>query len=249
MRLMELQVGALTELASFDVADLEARSVRVVPLLLQTGLLSLVAGTPAQCRAPNEYARRSLQRLVAKVLSLPPAKILPLTAALRARDRAAFAAMAHLLVAKTPRTIMKQAPDGVDENLVRESAYHSLLFGALIAAAPSGVDVYVEVSVNVGVADIVVKFAGEQPVVWILEGASSVARTRRRPCRRRARRRNRTQPLSQRPSCFAAPLSCRSSRARQRRGPAAASSRAGGRSGASSPTARYRGPRSCEARG
>jgi hypothetical protein len=45
---------------------------------------------------------------------------------------------------------MKQDPDGATKDLVRESTYHSLLFGALLAAAPHGVDVFVEVSVNVG---------------------------------------------------------------------------------------------------
>ena len=164
----ELQAGARAEAMSIDIADLEARRVRVVPLLLQTGLLSVIAGTPARCRPPNEYARRSLQRMVETAIEVPPAAILPLAAALSSRDRAAFTAMALLLVAKTPRTIYKKAPDGA-EHLSRESIYHGVLFGALVAAAPPGVDVIVEASVNVGVADIVVKFAGEQPAAWILE--------------------------------------------------------------------------------
>jgi hypothetical protein len=106
--------------------------------------------------------------MVAKALSIPPAMISPLTAALLARDRAAFTAMASLLVAKTPRTIYKKAPKGA-EDLSRESIYHGVLFGALVAAAPNGVDVSVEVSVNVGIADIIVKFAGAQPADWVLE--------------------------------------------------------------------------------
>jgi hypothetical protein len=47
------------------IFSLEEQRVRAVPLLLQTGLLTLepgpaVAGRPQQCRAPNEYGRRSL---------------------------------------------------------------------------------------------------------------------------------------------------------------------------------------------
>ena len=79
----ELQAGANSEPASVDIADLEARRVRAVPLLLQTGLLSLVAGDPRQCRPPNEYARRSLQRMVATALKVEPATLAPFAAALR----------------------------------------------------------------------------------------------------------------------------------------------------------------------
>ncbi len=38
----ELQAGAFIDAVSFDIDDLPAHQVRVVPLLLQTGLLSAV---------------------------------------------------------------------------------------------------------------------------------------------------------------------------------------------------------------
>jgi hypothetical protein len=46
----ELQAGAHIDAVSVDIDDLQAHQVRVVPLLLQTGLLSAVAGQPEVCR-------------------------------------------------------------------------------------------------------------------------------------------------------------------------------------------------------
>ena len=83
-----INVAALT--TQFDIADLEAQRVHVVPLLLQTGLLSLVQSKPHYCRPPNDYARRSMQAMVATALDIPPAVIAPFAAALRDCDRTAF---------------------------------------------------------------------------------------------------------------------------------------------------------------
>jgi hypothetical protein len=99
----ELQLEFSTDAAKFDVADLESQTVRVVPLLLQTGLLSLVQANPQLCRPPNEYARQSLQHMVATVLAVPPASISPFAAALRNRDRKAFMQEVVLLFAKNSK--------------------------------------------------------------------------------------------------------------------------------------------------
>ena len=140
----ELEAGVSTDMARVDVADLRARRVRAVPLLLQTGLLSLVAGQPEQCRAPNEYARRSLQSMVSSALAVRPAELAPLAAALSARDRAAFSHFATLLFARIPRTLFKGDPGGAVDP--REAVFHAALFAALMATAPPGVTVGIEVA-------------------------------------------------------------------------------------------------------
>ena len=175
---MELQAGALAEPASFDVADLEARRVRAVPLLLQTGLLSLVAGRPGLYSAPNEYARRSMQRMIATALEVGPATLAPFAAALRSRDRAAFSAAVTLLFLQIPRTIFKRG-GGVDGR-PREAVYHAALFAALKASALPNVDVQIQSSSMLGVADIVLTFSGAPRVAaWVIEiglGTDAVAK-------------------------------------------------------------------------
>ena len=94
------------------IADFDAERVRAVPLLLQTGLLSLVAGRPQRGCPPNAYARRSLQVLVANALAAAPAALASLGAALRARDHAAFSAVVPRVFASTaPRVSDPQ--DGI----------------------------------------------------------------------------------------------------------------------------------------
>jgi hypothetical protein len=187
----ELQAGANSEPASVDIADLEARRVRAVPLLLQTGLLSLVAGDPRQCRPPNEYARRSLQRMVANALKVEPATLAPFAAALRSRDRAAFSAAVRLLFEQIPRTLAWRAsaapaakaaaaaaaaataPQGAPPaRQQREAPLHTALFGALFASAEAGVSVQLHPPSFRGVADLVIKFdgrAGAPPAAWVIE--------------------------------------------------------------------------------
>jgi hypothetical protein len=165
----ELGAGVRTDVARFDIADLKARRVRVVPLLLQTGLLSLVAGQPAQCRAPNEYARGSLQRMVSTALEVAPVALAPLAAALNARDRAAFSDFASLLFARIPRTLFKVDPGGAVGP--REAVYHAALFAALMAAAPPGVSVEIEASSLPGRADIIVRFSPPRAEAWVIDVA------------------------------------------------------------------------------
>jgi len=175
---MELQAGALAEPVSVDIADLEARRVRAVPLLLQTGLLSAVVRRPGLYSAPNEYARRSMQRMIATALEVGPASLAPFAAALRSRDRAAFSAAVTLLFLQIPRTLFKRS-GGVDGR-PREAVYHAALFAALKASALPNVDVQIQSSSMLGVADIVVTFSGAPRVAaWVIEiglGTNAVAK-------------------------------------------------------------------------
>ena len=168
---MELQVGALSEPASVDVADLEARCVRAVPLLLQTGLLSLIAGRPGLYCAPNEYARRSMQRMIATALKVGPALLAPIPAALRSRDRFAFSEAVTLLFEQIPRSLFKSGM-GVDDGglPLREAFYHAALFAALKSAALPDTNVQIQVPSVRGLADIVVTFSGAPRVTaWVIE--------------------------------------------------------------------------------
>ena len=170
----ELLAGARAVVANVDIAELEARRVHAVPLLLQTGLLSLVRGQPGLCRPPNEYARQSLQRMVTVALAATPEALTGFAAALRGRDRAAFEAATRLLFEMLPRTLFKRAVND-ERGALRESVFHAALFGALTACAPSGVDVQPQAATHRGVADIVIRFAGadaaptSEAAVWVLE--------------------------------------------------------------------------------
>jgi hypothetical protein len=169
----ERLAGVRAVTTSVYIAELEARRVHVVPLLLQTGLLSLVRGQPGLCRPPNEYARRSLQRMVTVALAAAPAALAGFAAALRGRDRAAFEAATRLLFEQLPRTLFKRAVDD-ERGALREAVYHAALFGALTACAPPGVDVQPQAPTHRGAADIVVRFAGAgaappAAAVWVLE--------------------------------------------------------------------------------
>ena len=172
----ERLAGVRADTTDLDIAELEARRVRVVPLLLQTGLLSLVRGQPGVARPPNEYARRSLQRMVETALATPPEALAGFAAALRERDRAAFEAATRLLFEQLPRTLFKRAVED-ERGALRESVYHAALFGALTACAPAGVDVQPQAPTHRGIADIIVRFAGAgagaapsaAAAVWVLE--------------------------------------------------------------------------------
>ena len=175
---MELQAGALAEPASVDVADLEARRVRAVPLLQQTGLLSVVAGRPGLYCAPNEYARRSLQRMVATALKVGPTMLAPFADALHSRDRAAFSAAATLLFEQIPRPLFKRSDGGGGKP--REAVYHAALFAALMATAAPNVSVEIEAASLAGRADILVRFSGAAPAeAWVIDvalGANATAK-------------------------------------------------------------------------
>ena len=164
----ELAAEDRADAASFDIADLEAQRVRAVPLLLQTGLLSIVAGQPTQCHAPNEYARRTLQCMVSTALQTPLATLAPFAAALRSRDRAAFSTAVRSLIENIPRTISKR--DGGEMSETREATYHAALYAALVSTAPSDVIVQIEAVVMRGRADIIIRFTGPpHPAAWVVE--------------------------------------------------------------------------------
>jgi hypothetical protein len=151
-----------------------------VPLLLQTGLLTLepgpaVAGRPQQCRAPNEYSRQSLQLLVSKALAVERSMLTLLGAALLARSHRDFTAAATRLFAAIPRTLAARdgariPRSGAAAPTLREAVFHSGLFSALASCAPAGVSVRLQVAMHSGVADIVVEFSDpSSPAVWIIE--------------------------------------------------------------------------------
>ena len=166
----ELGAGVSADSTHVDIVDLEARSVQVVPLLLQTGLLSFAEGQPQQCRPPNEYARRSLKSMLKKALAASPVTLDGFSDALGKRDVAAFEAATSLIFEMLPRTLFKRTVQGERVSL-RESAYHAALGAALLTCAPPGVDVEL-VATHRGLADIVVKFSGDAnrpPAEWVLE--------------------------------------------------------------------------------
>jgi hypothetical protein len=176
----ELATSEDFDASSVDIADLEAQRVRAVPLLLQTGLLTLepgpaVVGRPQQCRVPNEYGRRSLQLLVSKALAVERSTLTLLGAALLARSHRDFTAAATRLFAAIPRTLAARdgariPRSGAGAPTLREAVFHSGLFSALASCAPAGVSVRPQVAMHSGVADIVVEFSDPtSPAVWILE--------------------------------------------------------------------------------
>ena len=147
--------------ASVDIANLEAQKVAVVPLLLQTGLLTVLPGRVQECRPPNEYARQSLERMLATAMDANTAKLPQFTAALQLRDRAAFTDLLRLVIADLP---LKTLPHN-------ESAYHSALYCSLRWSAPLGVNIRLEDATRSGASDITIEFAGAKEVdtVWIVE--------------------------------------------------------------------------------
>jgi hypothetical protein len=164
----ELQDGVLAAPARVDVTDLEARRVRAVPLLLQTGLLSVFPGQQGRYYAPNEYARRSMQRMVATALEVGPTALAPFAAALRSRDRAAFSAAVTLLYLQIPRTLFKRDSGG--DVKPREAVYHAALFAALKATALPDVVVQIQSASIHGMADIIVTFSDASgATAWVIE--------------------------------------------------------------------------------
>jgi hypothetical protein len=158
-------------LLKIDIADLEAKRIGVVPLLLQTGLLSLVVGKPSTvCSAPNEYARQSLQKMVSTALLTKQSTLMSMTNALQSRDRVAFSTEVKLLFERLPRTLFKRDSGGIVGP--REAVYHAALFSALKSTAPHGIDVQIQVFSLRGIADIIIKFAADQmnpAVAWVFE--------------------------------------------------------------------------------
>jgi hypothetical protein len=178
----ELQNEYCAKELRVNIAEVDAQRVHVVPLLQKMGLLSIVAGQPTQHHAPNEYARRSLQRMqlapneyarcslqrmVSHALQTPLATLAPFAAALRSRDRAAFSMAVTSLLEKIPRTIFQR--EGGVNAAMREAAYQAALFAALVSSAPDGVYVQIKATERSGRADIILRFTGPpHPAAWAL---------------------------------------------------------------------------------
>ncbi len=56
------------DVTTIDPNALERQTVNVLPLLLQIGMLTCVPGEPLAVTPPNEYARRSLQKMLENAL-------------------------------------------------------------------------------------------------------------------------------------------------------------------------------------
>jgi hypothetical protein len=165
------QDGAVEDAGSFDIADLERQHVRAVPMLLQTGLLSIAPGqAPQLCRPPNEYSRSSLQKMLLGTMGVAGGKDLRLAmgglhSALKLRSHAAFADAVKALLLRLPSAIFKDAVTTKGE--VREACFHSSLACALLATAQEGVQVELESGSAGGRADIIVRFG--HTAAWVLE--------------------------------------------------------------------------------
>ena len=159
--------------ASFDIADLDRRRVRAVPLLLQTGLLTVEPGQVQRCHPPNEYARASLQAMLTSALAGEDGwqqctlEFAALFSSLSKRSPAAFSDAAAQILRRVPGAMLKGSKAAGGSGGVRESGYHAALAGALVAGAPLGVRVELEASSMSGRADIVVRFGGG--LAWVLE--------------------------------------------------------------------------------
>ena len=159
--------------SNFDIADLERRRVRAVPLLLQTGLLTVEPGQPQWCHPPNEFARASLLALLTSALADEEgerhcaAQFSSLWTALKQRSPAAFSSVAAQILRRLPGSMFKGSKGAGGSEGVRESGYHTALAAALMACAPLGVRVVPEAASMSGRADIVVYFGGG--VTWVLE--------------------------------------------------------------------------------
>ena len=169
----ELQGGKKVEKASsFDIADLEKRRVRAVPLLLQAGLLSLVhpqlKAQPMLCRPPNKYARSSLNSMLQSAMDADSTGLDlamgDLHAALMLRSPGTFSEAVKALLLQLPSAMFKDAVTKKGE--VREACFHASLACALLVSAQVGVRVDLESGSAGGRADIIVRFGD---AAWVLE--------------------------------------------------------------------------------
>ena len=170
--------------ARFDIADLEAKRVHVVPLLLQIGLLTL-CGTSEErgvvvVRTPNAYARQSILRLLEVAMPSVAAVVPAVVLALQQRNRAAFTEQAFAALAAVPNRMFKADPVGARKGGEREAGFHAVLLGLLLACSiPGRTHAGAEVSTQAGSSDIVVTLTApsEQPTVWVFEVGSGAGVT------------------------------------------------------------------------
>ena len=157
--------GAPADASRACVADLPARRVDALPLLLQLGLLSPTPGRPTVVRPPNAFAVQSLQRMARVALAVESADFGRMAAALRARDRAAFAAAAAALIGSVSRRRPEAHAGAVRARALRKA---DCLGGLVLAMClPSLPGVFV--SARRGTAGVVVvKFGGPQAAAWVI---------------------------------------------------------------------------------
>jgi hypothetical protein len=171
----ELKQGKVVgNFRSFDIADLRRQRVRAVPLLLQTGLLSIKPGQKL-CHPPNEYARSSLESMLQSAMDDEDAdgadseglrlSMGDLHTALKLRSPGAFSEAVRKLLLLLPSAIFKDAKTTKDE--VREACFHASLACALLVTAQVGVRVDLESGSAGGRADIIVRFGST--AAWVVE--------------------------------------------------------------------------------
>jgi len=184
--------------ACIDIADLEARVVHAAPLLLQTGLLTLVPCEPAAAAAagldsplhvapPNRFARDTLCATAARIVGMQGAKAKDLAVigrqlleALQSRNHASF--QKHLLTALSSISARTTKDKMLSKDATpppREAPYHTFLHGLLMGVLEPAVGrVSTEVASAQGDADIVLHLGpglvggSAAPIpsaVWILE--------------------------------------------------------------------------------
>ncbi len=182
--------------ACIDIADLEARVVHAAPLLLQTGLLTLVPcepeaadgrDSPLHLAPPNRFARATLRATAARIVGMQSDKAKDLTdigrqllESLQSRNYASF--QEHLLRALSSISARTTKDKMLSKGAIpppREAPYHTFLHGLLMGVLePSVGRVSTEVASAQGDADIVLHLgpglvegsATPNPsAVWILE--------------------------------------------------------------------------------
>ena len=195
----DLGSAQLTRVEAYiDIADLEARVVHAAPLLLQTGLLTLVPCEPAAAAAagldsplhvapPNRFARATLRATAARMVGLQRAKAKDLTVigrqlleALQSRNHASF--QENLLRALSSISARTRKDKMLSKGATpppREAPYHTFLHGLLMGVLEPAVGrVSTEVASAQGDADIVLHLgpglvggsaAPPPSAVWILE--------------------------------------------------------------------------------
>jgi hypothetical protein len=144
------QDGAAVAAKGADVADLQQRRVKALPLLLQAGLLSVAPGRapPLQCRPPNEYSRATLQMMLWSAMKKKHGRwgerrvllaLGGLHTALRLRSPGAFAEAVQALLLLLPSALSASARLGLKGKDRTAACLHASLACALLATAQAGV--------------------------------------------------------------------------------------------------------------
>lgn len=110
----------------------------MLPLLLQVGLLTRVPGEPMAVTPPNEYARRSLQKMLENALGASSSIFPELTLAVRKQNfmipvQMATTELLRQVLLAIPNTILKGGAT------LKEASFHVALFAALMGSVPRSV--------------------------------------------------------------------------------------------------------------